>query len=74
MARSRFATLLAVFVPVGAALAVACDSGGSGEPSTPVAGPGEEGAITLRLGYFANLTHAPAVMGVAELSLTPVSQ
>jgi len=47
-------------VLVAAAFAAACASPGSASSSTaPSTGP-----VTLRLGYFANLTHAPALVGI----------
>jgi NitT/TauT family transport system substrate-binding protein len=52
---------------VAAAIAVlclsACSVGFEGGPSAAVAAPG---GGTLRLGYFANLTHATALVGVGE--------
>jgi NitT/TauT family transport system substrate-binding protein len=51
-----------LFVPVfliGALTLAACGSSpkAAGSPSSPV---------TLRLGYFPNLTHAPAILGIAD--------
>jgi NitT/TauT family transport system substrate-binding protein len=51
MGRFRFGTLL-----VGLALAVAACGGGSGSKTG--------GKVTLHLGYFANVTHAPAIIGL----------
>ena len=51
MGRFRVGALL-----VGLALAVAACGGGSG--------PKTGGQVTLRLGYFANVTHAPAIIGL----------
>lgn len=56
--RLRRALVLLVTIPTFA-LAAACGSGGSDNPAA-AQGP----APTLRLGYFANLTHAAAVAGV----------
>lgn len=73
MARSRFAILFTFLSPVAALLAVAC-RGAVASQSAPVTAQGDETAITLHLGYFANRTHAPAVLGVTELGPPPVSQ
>jgi NitT/TauT family transport system substrate-binding protein len=56
-ARRLLVTLLAV---PALALAVACGSGGRGTDAAP--GP----APNLRLGYFANITHAAAIIGVNQ--------
>ena len=55
----RLARLLAVVV---VALTSACGAGSSGGGNNAAAGP----AKTLRLGYFANVTHAGPVYGVAS--------
>lgn len=55
----RLARLLAVGV---VALTAACAAGSAGGSNNAVAGP----AKTLRLGYFANVTHAGPVYGVAS--------
>lgn len=63
--RARFAGVLAL--PVVAALALAGCSGGNDDAAAkPGATSGGSPAAELRLGYFANVTHAPAVIGVAE--------
>lgn len=54
---NRLGRALAVLVSIPFVLATAC--GGGDNPAAPQ-GP----AATLRLGYFANLTHAPAIVGV----------
>jgi NitT/TauT family transport system substrate-binding protein len=64
--RPLVAALLSVFLVVGL---VACSS--ESETSTsgsPTAGgtTGDATAGTVRLGYFANVTHAPAIVGVEE--------
>jgi NitT/TauT family transport system substrate-binding protein len=56
--RLRVVAALAA-IPLLAALA-ACSSGAAASPARP--GPAAE----LRLGYFANVTHAPALVGVAK--------
>lgn len=69
--RSRFARRL---VPVVAALAVAAaacgpDDDAGTSPTAPPAAAGEAPATiegSLRLGYFPNVTHAPALVGVEE--------
>ncbi|MEP6870975.1 MAG: ABC transporter substrate-binding protein [Anaerolineaceae bacterium] len=62
MTRSRFSILLALLIPVATALALGCGGGGSASTGTE----GLEKPMTLRLGYFANVTHAPAVLGVSD--------
>ena len=64
----RLPLLALAVVPL---LAAACGSGGSA--SAPAASRGSSGAtsttsapVTLRLGYFPNLTHAPALVGVQK--------
>lgn len=44
---------------LGATAACGGDDGGTGEG-------GSSGPVTLRLGYFPNITHAPAVVGVEK--------
>lgn len=60
---------LTVLAALLALLAAACGSGGStGGASTSAAGAGTSAPAqpsgTLRLGYFPNLTHAPAIVGI----------
>src|SRR5580658_8048468 len=51
-------------VIVGGALLIAgCSSGGSSSPSSASAGGGSA-PVTVRLGYLANITHAPALIAV----------
>ena len=63
----RFRALAAVVVTLALALVLAAcgssskSSSGSG---TTAAGGGGGGTTTLRLGYFPNVTHAPAIIGV----------
>jgi NitT/TauT family transport system substrate-binding protein len=57
----RLLALLSV-VPVALALAACGGSSGSGDAAAAASGPAAE----LRLGYFANLTHAPALIGVQQ--------
>jgi NitT/TauT family transport system substrate-binding protein len=51
-------------------LAAACGGGGSDKKAssegTTAAGAASSGPVTLRLGYFPNLTHATALVGVAN--------
>ena len=55
-------------VVVGSALLVAgCSSGGSSSSSSAAGGTGSAAAaapVTVRLGYLANITHAPALIAV----------
>ncbi len=65
--RSRI--LIGVAVAVVATLPVACSSSAASAPASgSSAAAGAAG--TLRLGYFANVTHAAAVLGVADGSFT----
>jgi len=59
---------LAVALPVAAALVLAgCGSSGGSDSSASSSPSGEaEEITTLRLGYFPNLTHAPALVGVQQ--------
>ncbi len=50
--------VVAVFAALVLAVTTGCSAGGPGAGTTP--------GGTLRLGYFANLTHASAVLGVKE--------
>ena len=43
-----------------------CDNSGGTNTSTPTAAAGGAGPAEVRVGYFANLTHAQAVLGVAS--------
>lgn len=47
-------------VALAGALVVAC----GGAAGSPAASPSEEAHVDLRLGYFANLTHASALVGI----------
>jgi len=49
-------------------LAAACgsSSGGSSKSATTAAGGGTHAPVTVRLGYFPNLTHATAIVGVEK--------
>jgi NitT/TauT family transport system substrate-binding protein len=49
-------------VPVAAVLAVLAACGGR----TTAATPADPSPVTLRVGYFPNLTHAPAILGLAD--------
>lgn len=60
MQRSPLATLLALLVLLGAAC------GGGDDPAASAADDDDGGGGRLRLGYFANVTHAPAVIGEEE--------
>jgi NitT/TauT family transport system substrate-binding protein len=72
----RIAVLLSPLVFVAAA---ACSSGSTstktpasapattvGRPAAPTEVPTSSGAVTLRLGYFPNFTHAQAIVGLAR--------
>lgn len=51
------------FAAAAALLLVACAQ--AANSASPVS-PADDGALTLRLGYFPNLTHAPALAGVKK--------
>jgi NitT/TauT family transport system substrate-binding protein len=59
--RSRLRVLVPILVL--SVLAAACGSSGS-KGADKAAGNGEK--VTLRLGYFANVTHAPAIVGLQD--------
>jgi len=64
--------LVTAAAAVGSALLiVACSSGGgsgsaSGDPSGTAASQGSGAPVTVRLGYLANITHAPALIAVKD--------
>ncbi|HEX4357533.1 MAG TPA: ABC transporter substrate-binding protein [Pseudonocardia sp.] len=59
-----FAVVLAAVLTAGAALA-ACSRADRGDTSGASAAPANQGpAVELRLGYFPNITHAPALIGL----------
>src|SRR5580700_8466594 len=66
----------AAAVAGGALLIAGCSSGGSS--SSPAAGTGSASAaaapVTLRLGYLANITHAPALIAVKKTVFTSGTQ
>src|SRR5258708_18508322 len=54
-------------VAAATVLAAGCgSSGSSGSSSTPAAGAAASTPVTLRLGFLANITHAPALVGIRE--------
>ena len=67
--RQGWARWLSVLVALGL-LAAACgdddDAASSGDGSDQASGANAEPSGTLRLGYFPNVTHAPAIIGVQE--------
>ncbi len=71
MARPPLALSLALVISIVAIFAVACGGDDSTTSSAKALGAetgtaAPEKAVTLRLGYFANVTHAPAVLGIAD--------
>ena len=63
MSHSRLLTnTVAAIAATVAVVGLAC--GGDSEPAA--AGTSEAERVTLRLGYFPNITHAPALVGVSE--------
>ncbi|HEX9040259.1 MAG TPA: ABC transporter substrate-binding protein [Trebonia sp.] len=60
----------------GALLIAGCSSGGSTSPASPAASGGPASAtaasapVTVRLGYLANITHAPALVAVKNSYFT----
>jgi NitT/TauT family transport system substrate-binding protein len=65
MSTSRSRLRLLVPVLALAVLAAACSSSGSKGASSAGTGSGAE-KVTLKLGYFPNVTHAPAIVGLQE--------
>ena len=67
--RRGWSRWLSVFVALGL-LGAACgdddDAASSGNGSEQASGADAEPSGTLRLGYFPNVTHAPAIIGVQE--------
>jgi NitT/TauT family transport system substrate-binding protein len=64
MSTSRSRLRVVVPVLVLAVLAAACGSSGSKQPASGNTGGGEK--VTLKLGYFPNVTHAPALVGLQD--------
>ena len=58
--------LIAAGVAAVTVLAAACGSSGSSSSSGSSGGSGSSGPVTLRLGFLANVTHAPALVGIKE--------
>ncbi len=58
--------LIAAGVAAITVLAAACGSSGSSSSSGSSGGSGSSGPVTLRLGFLANVTHAPALVGIKE--------
>src|SRR3984957_1186846 len=59
----------AAVIAGGALLVAGCSSGGSSSSSSAASGGSASAAaasapVTVRLGYLANITHAPALIGV----------
>ena len=63
MMRTRYGSTIAIAAVI--ILVTACGSDGSASGPTGTAEPSSE-PVTLRLGYFPNVTHAPAIIGVEE--------
>ena len=65
--RTSVSAALAVLLPLLLLAACGGGSGGDGAPAAAAAPAGQAApGGTLRLGYFPNVTHAPAVIGVEE--------
>jgi NitT/TauT family transport system substrate-binding protein len=64
-ARRRGGFVLAL-AAVLAALGVSCSKSGSTSTGTTSGSSGTPAPITVRLGYFANITHAPALVGIQK--------
>ncbi len=59
--------LIVAGVAAATVLAAGCSSSGSsGSSSTPAAAAAASTPVTLRLGFLANITHAPALVGIRE--------
>jgi NitT/TauT family transport system substrate-binding protein len=68
LTRTRIAVALAATAVTFGLLLAACGSSSGSSNATPASGTTNTAPkdVTLRLGYFANLTHAQAVIGVAD--------
>jgi NitT/TauT family transport system substrate-binding protein len=68
--KMRSRPTVALLVSSLALLVSACGAGGEAADSTDEAGPTQEAAAeeisTVRLGFFPNFTHAPALVGIQE--------
>lgn len=66
MTRNRYGSTIGVAAVVTAlVLATACGSNGATSDAAGIAESGVD-PVTLRLGYFPNVTHAPAIIGVED--------
>ena len=63
MIRTKF---IALAVAAATALGLSACSGGSGSPAASTGASGAATAPELKLGYFANITHAPAIVGIQD--------
>ena len=61
--RSRRPLIFTLAITVALSLVLAA-CGSSSKSGSPTNGSTPTGAVTLRLGYFPNVTHAPAIIGV----------
>src|SRR6478609_13826 len=59
-----FIALLALVVAGAALAACSSDDSSSGSSATTAKSGASSAPVTLRLGYFPNLTHAPALVGI----------
>ena len=66
MARRPTRLLLAAAVTLVAMLAAACGDSGGSTPAAASGGSTPSAPTTIRLGYFPNLTHASAIVGVEK--------
>ncbi len=60
---------LALTLVIALGLAACGSSSKSSAPASRSEGAGDGGNVTLRLGYFANVTHAPALIGIENGSI-----
>ncbi len=59
-----FRTSIALLAVVAAAALAACGSDSSSGDTTTSSGKASADPVTIRLGYFPNVTHAPALVGI----------
>jgi NitT/TauT family transport system substrate-binding protein len=61
--RRPFVASLTIAIALSLVLAGCGSSSKSGSTPSGSSAPGRSGSVTLRLGYFPNVTHAPAIIG-----------
>lgn len=62
----RFKALPVLLLVASSVIALACGSGGDPKPASGQDAATASGPVTLRLGYFPNVTHAQPIVGLAR--------